>query len=151
VALLEDAAWVELIADGLHVDADLWPLIWRVKPADRVLLVSDAIALAGSGRTHGWVGELEVRVDGERVTLVDGGNLAGSVTALDREVAHAVRAGIPLADAIRWASSNPAALLGLLDRGRLEAGLRADLVILDATSLAVRRVLREGDPIAVVG
>jgi N-acetylglucosamine-6-phosphate deacetylase len=113
-----------------------------------VLLVSDAIALAGSGRTAGWLGELEVRVDGDRVTLVDGGNLAGSVTALDLEVANAVAAGVPLGDAVHAASTNPAALLGLTDRGRLAAGLRADVVILDATDLRVRAVFREGDRIA---
>ena len=96
-ALLDDEAWVELIADTLHVDPELWPLIWRLKPAERVLLVSDAIALAGSGRTHGWLGELEVVVDGDRVTLVEGGNLAGSVTALDLELANVVRAGHPAA------------------------------------------------------
>jgi N-acetylglucosamine-6-phosphate deacetylase len=129
------------------VDPDLWPLIWRLKPAERVLLVSDAIALAGSGRTHGWLGELEVVVDGERVTLVEGGNLAGSVTALDLELANVVRAGIPLPDAVRAASTNPAELLGLSDRGRLEPGWRADLVELD-TSLRVRRVMRQGTWIA---
>lgn len=143
-ALLDDDVWVELIADTLHVDPALWPLIWRLKPTSRVLLVSDAIALAGSGQTSGMVGELEVRVDGERVTLVDGGNLAGSVTALDLEVGHAVRAGIPLVDAVAAAATNPAAMLGMADRGRLEAGLRADLVELDAT-YRVRRVMRAGE------
>ena len=29
-ALLDDAVWVELIADTLHVDPDLWPLIWTL-------------------------------------------------------------------------------------------------------------------------
>lgn len=142
-ALLDDEVWVELIADTLHVDPELWPLIWRLKPAERVLLVSDAISLAGSGRTRGWLGELEVVSDGERVTLVEGGNLAGSVTALDLELANVVRAGIPLSDVVRAASTNPAALLGLTDRGRLESGCRADLVELDA-DLEVRRVMREG-------
>jgi N-acetylglucosamine-6-phosphate deacetylase len=150
VALLEDGVWVELIADTLHVDPELWPLVWRLKPAERVLLVSDAIALAGSGRTRGWVGTLEVKVEGERVTLVEGGNLAGSVTALDLELANVVRAGIPLPEAVRAASTNPAALLGLVDRGRLEPGCRADLVELDA-SLGVRRVMREGSWIARQG
>jgi N-acetylglucosamine-6-phosphate deacetylase len=146
-ALLDDKVWVELIADTLHVDPELWPLIWRLKPTERVLLVSDAISLAGSGRDRGWLGELEVVSDGERVTLVDGGNLAGSVTALDLELANVVRAGIPLPDAVRAVSTNPAALLGLTDRGRLEPGCRADLVELDS-SLGVRRVMREGSWIA---
>ena len=147
-ALLDDAVWVELIADTLHVDPDLWPLIWALKPVERVLLVSDAIAFAGSGVTRGRLGELEVRVDGDRVTLVEGGNLAGSVTALDLELRNVVRAGIPLVDAVRAAAANPAALLGLTDRGRLAAGLRADLVQLDAGSFAVRRVMRAGEWIA---
>lgn len=142
-ALLDDRVWVELIADTLHVDPELWPLIWRLKPAARVLLVSDAIALADSGETRGMVGELEVRVDGARVTLVDGGNLAGSVTALDAALRNAVRSGIALSDAVAAAAANPAALLGLTDRGRLESGLRADLVELDP-AYGVRRVMRAG-------
>ncbi len=144
-ALLDDALWVELIADTLHVDPDLWPLIWRMKPAQRVLLVSDAISLAGSGRGGGMLGELEVRVDGEMVTLVEGGNLAGSVTALDLELRNVVRAGIPLPKAALAAATNPAELLGLTDRGRLAVGLRADLVELDAATLAVQRVMRGGE------
>ena len=144
-ALLDDQVWVELIADTHHVDPALWPLIWRLKPPARVLLVSDAIALAGSGRTRGMVGELEVTVEGEIVTLVKGGNLAGSVAALDVELRNVVRSGIPLADAVRAAAANQAELLGLPDRGRLEPGLRADLVELDASSLAVRRVMRAGE------
>jgi N-acetylglucosamine-6-phosphate deacetylase len=142
-ALLDDEAWVELIADTLHVDPELWPLLWRLKPGERVVLVSDAIALAGSGRSRGWLGELEVVVDGDRVTLVEGGNLAGSVTALDLELANVVRSGIPLPAAVRAASTNAAELLGLADRGRLAPGWRADLVELDA-DLRVRRVMREG-------
>jgi N-acetylglucosamine-6-phosphate deacetylase len=147
-ALLDDAVWIELIADTLHVDPDLWPLVWAQKPAERVLLVSDAIALAGSGITRGMLGELEVRVDGDRVTLVQGGNLAGSVTALDLELRNVVLSGVSLPDAVRAAATNPAELLGLTDRGRLAAGQRADIVELDATTLAVRRVMRAGTWIA---
>ncbi len=146
-ALLDDAVWVELIADTLHVDPDLWPLIWRLKPVERVLLVSDAISLAGSGETSGMLGELEVRVDGDMVTLVEGGNLAGSVTALDLELRNVVRSGVALPEAVLAASTNPAELLGLTDRGRLETGLRADVVELD-TDLRVRRVMRNGEWIA---
>ncbi len=144
-ALLDDEVWVELIADTLHVDPELWPLIWGLKPAERVLLVSDAIALAGSGRTRGMLGELEVRVDGDMATLVEGGNLAGSVTAMDLELRNVVRSGVPLADAVRAASANPAALLGLADRGRLARGLRADLVELDGATFEVLRVMRAGE------
>ncbi|HEY3522297.1 MAG TPA: N-acetylglucosamine-6-phosphate deacetylase [Candidatus Limnocylindrales bacterium] len=143
-ALLEDRVWVELIADGIHVDAGLWPLIGRTKPADRLLLVSDALPLAGTGDGRGRIGSLEVEVAGDRATLAGTQTLAGSVIALDTAVRNLVGSGAPLPEAVAAASANPAALLGLTDRGRLAEGLRADLVELDS-DLRVRRVMRRGD------
>jgi N-acetylglucosamine-6-phosphate deacetylase len=142
-ALLEDAAYVELIADGLHVDRALWPLITRLKPVDRLLLVSDAVALAGMGDGRGWIGGLEVEVVGQRVTLVGTTTLAGSVIALDTAVRNLVASGMPLPAAVAAASRNPLALLGITDRGRIAPGQLADLVELDA-ELRVRRVMRAG-------
>ena len=146
-ALLEDAAYVELIADGLHVDPALWPLILRLKPADRLLLVSDASSLAGTGDGRARIGGLEVEVVGERVTLVGTTTLAGSVIALDAAVRNLVASGVPLPIAVAGASTNPLALLGVTDRGRIAVGQRADLVELDET-LHVRRVMRGGSWVA---
>lgn len=142
-ALLDDAVYVELIADGIHVHPALWPLITRLKPPDRLLLVSDAIALAGTGDGHGRIGGLEVEVVGQRVTLVGTSTLAGSVTALDTAVRNVVASGVPLPAAVAAANRNPLALLGISDRGRIAPGQRADLVELDP-ELRVRRVMRAG-------
>ena len=142
-ALLDDTVYVELIADGIHVDPALWPLITRLKPPDRLLLVSDAVALAGTRDGHGRIGGLDVDVVGDRVTLAGTSTLAGSVIALDTAVRNLVAAGVPLSDAIAAATRNPLALLGVTDRGRIAVGQRADLVELDA-ELAVRRVMRAG-------
>ena len=142
-ALLDDAVYVELIADGIHVHPAVWPLITRLKPPDRLLLVSDAIALAGTGDGRGQIGGLEVEVVGERVTLAGTTTLAGSVLALDAAVRNVVASGIPLPAAVAAASRNPLALLGVSDRGRIAVGQRADLVELDA-ELRVRRVMRAG-------
>ena len=142
-ALLDDAAYVELIADGIHVHPGLWPLIARLKPADRLLLVSDAIALAGTGDGRGQIGGLEVEVVGERVTLAGTSTLAGSVLALDAAVRNLVASGQALPYAVAAASRNPLAMLGIRDRGRLATGQRADLVELDE-ALRVRRVMRSG-------
>lgn len=142
-ALLDDAAYVELIADGIHVHPALWPLITRLKPPDRLLLVSDAIALAGIGDGRGRIGGLEVEVVGQRVTLVGTSTLAGSVIALDTAVRNVVASGVPLPAAVAAGSRNPLALLGISDRGRIAVGQRADLVELDP-GLRIRRVMRAG-------
>jgi N-acetylglucosamine-6-phosphate deacetylase len=142
-ALLDDAVFVELIADGIHVHPGLWPLITRLKPPDRLLLVSDAVALAGTGDGRGRIGSLDVEVVGDRVTLAGTSTLAGSVIALDTAVRNLVAASVALPDAVAAASRNPLALLGITDRGRIAVGQRADLVELDL-DLAVRRVMRAG-------
>jgi N-acetylglucosamine-6-phosphate deacetylase len=140
-ALTDDEAYTELIADGFHVHPALWPIITRTKPADRLVLVSDALPLAGLGDGRTRVGGLDVEVRGGRATLLGTDTLAGSTIAIDAAVRNLVRNGLPLDRAVAAASSNPAALLRADDRGRIEAGRLAHLVLLD-DDLRVVRVLR---------
>jgi N-acetylglucosamine-6-phosphate deacetylase len=149
-ALLDDEAYVELIADGQHVNPALWELVVRLKPAGRLLLVSDAIALTGTGEGRGFVGGLPVEVSGDRVTLAGTSTLAGSVIALDSAVRNLVASGVPLPFAVAAATRNPLTMLGVTDRGRLEAGQRADLVELDA-AFRVLRVMRSGTWLEAAG
>jgi N-acetylglucosamine-6-phosphate deacetylase len=142
-ALLDDSAYVELIADGIHVHPALWELITRLKPVDRLLLVSDAVPLAGTGDGRGRIGALPVDVEGWRCTVAGTETLAGSVIALDTAVRNIVAAGVALPAAVAAASANPLALLGVGDRGRIAVGQRADLVELD-DDLRVCRVMRGG-------
>ncbi|CAN5628211.1 hypothetical protein BH23CHL7_BH23CHL7_24480 [soil metagenome] len=142
-ALVENDAYVELIADDHHVHRSLRELILRAKPAHRLMLVSDAIALAGTGAGRGRIGSLEVEVHDTRVTLAGTTTLAGSVLSLDVAMRNLVEAGASLPYAVNAASRNPLALLGLSDRGRLAAGQRADLLELDS-DLRVRRAMIGG-------
>ena len=142
-ALLDDRVYAELIADGQHVHPALFALIDRLKGPERLLLVSDAIALAGTGDGSGKLGSLDIQVRGERATLAGSDTLAGSVIGLDTAVRRTVDAGLTLPSAIAAASRNPLRLLGVTDRGRLAVGQRADLVEL-GTALRVRRVMKAG-------
>ena len=143
-ALTRDDVYVELIADGQHVHPALWTIVARTKPVDRLLLVSDALSMAGMGDGRVTIGGLEIEVKGDRCTLADGsGTLAGSVIALDTAVRNVVRNGSSLPAAIAAASRNPLEMLGVSDRGRIAVGQKADLVEL-GEDLAVRRVMRAG-------
>jgi N-acetylglucosamine-6-phosphate deacetylase len=143
-ALLEDDAWVELIADGIHVDAALWPLIRRLKPADRLLLVSDALPAAGTTDTTCYIGGLKVEIRNGRATVAGTETLAGCVAGLDEAVKNLVSTGVPLPEAIGAVTRAPLSLLAIEDRGQLEVGKRADLVELDG-GIRVRRVMRRGE------
>jgi N-acetylglucosamine-6-phosphate deacetylase len=146
-ALLDDDACTELIADGIHVAPPVWELIARLKPADRLILVSDAVAMAGTTAVRGRIGKLDCEVAGGRVVLAGTTTLAGSAIALDDAVRNLVREGFTLPAAVAAASRNPLGLIGIDDRGRIEVGQRADLVELTA-SLAVHGVMRAGRWIA---
>ena len=129
-ALTDDRVAVSLITDLIHVHPAIVSLIFRAKTAERVALVTDAVA---------WEGE------GDAPRLPDGTLMGATVTA-DAAVRNAVQqAGVALADAVRAASTTPADLLGMTDRGRIDIGARADLVALD-TDLHVECTWVGGKP-----
>jgi len=102
---------IELIADGIHVDPRLIRAVFAAAPG-RVVLVTDAMAAAGSGAGRYRLGSLDVDVlpDG-RAVLAGTDTLAGSTLTLRRAVEVCVRAGVPRADAEAAAREVPAALL----------------------------------------
>lgn len=123
-ALTSDDTRCSLIADGVHVSPRVIRLTFTALGADRAVLVTDAVAWRAG--TVSGIG-IEFRDGAPR--LPDG-TLAGSALTMDAAIRHCVLAGVPLEHAVRAASTNPAAVLGLDDRGRIEAGCRADLVAL---------------------
>jgi N-acetylglucosamine-6-phosphate deacetylase len=145
-ALARGATHVELIADGVHLADETVHLVFSVDPGRHVVLVSDAMAAAGMPDGDFELGPVRVRVaDGRAWTRTDPPSLAGGTSHVADLVRRCVvQVGIDPVAAVAAATSTPAALLGLDDRGRLATGLRADLVVLDR-DWEVRRVMREGD------
>lgn len=131
LAFLDDArVTVELIFDGIHVSPELAAFVMRTIP-DRLVLVTDAMAAAGAPDGDYMLGELPVEVRVRVARLAGKPTIAGSTLTLDRAVRNAVSHGIPLAQAVRSATSVPADYLQLSGVGRIAVGNRADLVVLD--------------------
>jgi N-acetylglucosamine-6-phosphate deacetylase len=122
----------ELIADGVHVDPIVLLVAWKAKGTDRIVLVSDATAVAGMPDGIYDQGHRVVTVSAGRATLADG-TLAGSCAPLIDGVRTMVQVcHVPLADAVRMASANPARSAGCAHRtGSIEVGKDADLVLVD--------------------
>ncbi len=121
-----------VIADGVHVDLGALRAAWRAAGPSGLMLVTDAVQPVGVDLEEFELGGQRVRLDGLRCVNEEG-NLAGSALDMATAVRNCVRgAQVPLADALRMASSTPARFLGLEQTiGALRPGMRADLVALD--------------------
>lgn len=141
--LVNDEVTCDVIADGIHVDPSILKLILRVKGAERISLISDAIAATGQGDGEFQIWGEQIRVK-DRQTRNARGSIAGSVITMLDAVRMMLSLGFPEPEVSRMASTNPARLLGLDDdRGSVEEGKRADMVALDSDA-NVRAILVGG-------
>ncbi|MGP9725879.1 N-acetylglucosamine-6-phosphate deacetylase [Glutamicibacter sp. 363] len=146
-ACLEEAsrgnAFVELIADDVHLSPDTVRLVFNLIGGRHVVLVSDSMAATGLSDGHYSLGPAQVEVKDSQARLADG-SLAGGTSTLLEVLRCTVDAGIPLTRAIESATSIPAALIGLADEvGSLHYGFCADVVMLDP-KLQLQQVIRNG-------
>lgn len=142
LAFLDDPrVTVELIFDGIHVSPELAAFVMQIIP-DRIVLVTDAMAAAGAPDGDYMLGELPVEVRDRVARLAGKATIAGSTLTLDRAVRNAVAGGIPLAQAVRSATSHPADYLNLRGVGRVAVGNKADLVTLDDDAVVTRVMYR---------
>ncbi|MEQ9463937.1 MAG: N-acetylglucosamine-6-phosphate deacetylase [Haliea sp.] len=130
-ALDSGDCWLGIIADGYHVHPASIRIAHRCASAGKLFLVSDAMATVGSGQP--WF-----TLYGERITVQDGrllnaeGALAGSAIGLIDAVRYCHQVvRLPLEECLRMASLYPARFIGEQHLGRIAAGSRADLVLLD--------------------
>jgi N-acetylglucosamine-6-phosphate deacetylase len=133
---LMDELTIELLADGFHIPTTLLRLAHKIKGADHVALVTDGNRAVGMPDGEYLLGSL---ADGQPFIKEDGGRwmrgrtaFAAGVVTFNVLVKTIVEgAGIPLPDACRMASTTPARILGLADKGVLAPGRDADLVVLE--------------------
>jgi len=136
----------ELIADGVHVEEAAMRMLLQAKGAAGVILISDGLSATGMPDGKYMLGKFEVTVAGGVCRNAEG-KLAGSTLTLDRALRNVVALGIPLADAVRMLTLNPATLLGIeFKKGALRTGADADIVLLDE-NLQVSNVWTRGGPL----
>ncbi|WP_308638702.1 N-acetylglucosamine-6-phosphate deacetylase [Paenibacillus silvisoli] len=144
--LTDDRIYAEIIADGHHAHAAAINLLMKAKPADKVILITDAMAAAGLGDGAYNLGGLSVDVADGVARLREGGSLAGStLTMIDAYRFVLTHTGLSPAEVSRMASGNPARQLGIAEvTGSIEIGKRADLVLTDAAFTAVSHTWVDG-------
>ncbi len=146
---LLDDLFVEVIADGCHLPGELLQLIYKIKGARRICLVTDSMRGAGMPEGEyllgGKNGGIMTIVEEGVAKLPDRSAFAGSVATMDRLVRtmHELTTA-PLHEIITMASLTPAMLMGIdKEKGSISPGKDADLLLLDE-SLAVKLVMVRG-------
>lgn len=148
--LAEDRLLASLICDGHHLPPEVVKTFVRAKTAERCILVSDVVGLAGSppGQYHGSLGDVEVLPSGRLVMAGQRELMAGASLPIGTGVANVIRfADVDLAQAVGMAVDLPARLLGI-DPGHLQPGDPADLVAFELTDgFEVRATLVGGETV----
>lgn len=151
-AFLIDAMDVEIIADGKHVPAPLLQLAVKIKGADSIALITDAMRGAGMPDGEYILGNkksgLTAIVEDGVAKLPDRTSFAGSVATTDLLVRNMLNlAQVPLTDAVRMATTTPARILQVIDRkGSLAPGKDADIVIFDK-EINVKMTMIKGEQV----
>lgn len=135
-AYLLDDLTVEIIADGIHLPPPLLQQVYRFIGPEHTALVTDSMRGAGMPDGESVLGSLtngmKVIIEDGVAKLPDRTAFAGSVATMERLVKNMVQlAHATLPDAVKMATETPARIVGLTDRGSLEVGKRADVVLFD--------------------
>ena len=138
--LADDRLYASIICDGHHLRPEEIQVFTKAKGVDRILVTSDVTRFASmtpgiyttdDGKTIELTPDGMIRYPAQKV-------LAGSASPMTKGVGHIMRVtGCSLKDAIQMASTNQARVYGLTDRGRLEPGKRADLIVFSVEDFVV--------------
>ncbi|MCI9311035.1 MAG: N-acetylglucosamine-6-phosphate deacetylase [Lawsonibacter sp.] len=139
----------ELICDGIHVHGSAVRAAFRLFGKERMILISDSLRATGMPDGEYPFGGQMIEVHGNRATILGHPEtLAGSVTSLMGCLRQAVSFGIPLADAVRACTYNPARSIGIDGRaGTLDVGKEASIVLLDEKDLSIKAIVFKGQKV----
>lgn len=129
--LIHDDIYTELIADLHHVSGEAIKFLYRNKPSEKIILITDSMEAR-------FLPNGEYELGGQKVYVKDGtatlksGVLAGSILHMNEGIKNVKDVlGVSLIEAIDMATKNVANHLGLTNKGSIAIGKDADLTIID--------------------
>lgn len=121
---------VQAITDGLHLHPSIVLMLYKIFGPERMVIISDSMRATGLCDGIYEFGGQPIEVKNSVARTMDGA-IAGSTSTLFTCMKRAVEFGVPFADAVTMATRTPADLIGATNKGRIEVGADADLLILD--------------------
>ena len=145
---LEDGITAEIIADGKHLPPELIRMIYKIKGTDGIIAVTDSLSLAGTDVKSGRMSQTDFIIEDGVCKLLDRSAFAGSIATADVLVrVLTAEVGIPVADALKLVTVNPAKMMGLSHKGDIKTGYDADIVVFDR-DVNVKHVFAMGEHVS---
>ena len=132
----------EIIADGVHVHPDLFKLLARDKPLEKIILVTDGLTPTEQESGPLMANGEEVVYEGGCFHRTADGVIAGSSLTMIRGIKNLVKYGFSISDAVRAASSTPAAVMHYTKKGMLIPGYDADIAVFDKQFNIIASIVR---------
>ena len=131
--LMDDEVMVEAICDKVHLGEDMIKLIFKIKPIEKISVITDSMLASGLPDGEFNLGGLEVILNDNIVRLKSNGALAGGTTPYWQALKNIYElTDLPLKELIKTTGYNQARELGLEKTGKIEPGFYADIAVLDA-------------------
>ena len=105
-ALVDDNIYTEIIGDGIHVSDKALKLVFKSKPLDKIILISDSLPITGSDLKEMIFADEKVYYDGIKATSKEG-TIAGSTTMIPKIIKRLVKAGIVNCQTVPQLIQNP--------------------------------------------
>lgn len=143
-ALNAQNATAELISDGMHIHPDYLVMLYRTLGEERSVVVSDSMCASGMGDGEYVLGSQTVYVRDGKALLGDG-TIAASTTNIFKEFKNIISFGVPVRQAVRSCTINPARAIGADSvTGSIAPGKRADFTVLSSDLKELRCVYIKG-------
>ncbi len=135
MGLIEDRLMCEVIADDRHVPNKLFGMIYKIKGADNICLVSDSLSVAGMPQGDYFIGSgasaQAIRIEDGVAVLPNLNTYAGSITPISLMAKNLAKLGYDKNECLKMTTLNPAKLMKMTDRGNIKVGMLADFNLLD--------------------
>jgi len=141
--LIQPEMSCEIIADGFHVHPDLFKLLLRNKPIDKIVLVSDGLKPTEQKEGPFYANDEEVYFKDGVFFRKSDNVIAGSGLTMIKGIQNLATAGFSLEDAVKTASMNPAQIMRYNNQGTIIPGRFADITVFDK-NFEIRYVMIDG-------